>query len=664
MLAAALEQALALDATRTTILTARDAAQLLALPGLDRVLEACLPHAGRPWPAELTPVLERVRRLAAECAAMGSIEGFQQSDRELAALADQLQAIEWSESAEALEGRAPAVPTLSLADVLDEFPVSDSRALRVRLTAPVAAAVRAALDWLATEETPPRPLRLHAEESVLEVLCEQVNYAGLQAADKVLSAVGGNLGPAIVTGAEPYPLAAWKLRVPTFAGRASYLMLIQGDLKLALPWHSVLRICMVPASELQSSIREAGHPVLPPFAPRVRVASEYPVALVAHGLKRAYLIADRLVWRLRAQSSEVERAAPDPVLSHAVETDESEVFWVVEPGRLLERIETPAFDEPRTTESPRKETLPELGPGGVEPLPQAPAVGASGASPPAPFPAGTVAPASYVPPPAECVVPLAPASSVLPPAEPVAPVEPVAPAECVVPLAPASSVLPPAEPVAPVAPASYVPPPAECVVPLAPASSVLPPAEPVAPVEPVAPAECVVPLAPASSVLPPAEPVAFARPGTPAARAEPVRGSESASPVQSPVAAVPERRALVAEDSITARVFLARLLEQQGFSVRAVASAAELFEALEGDRWSLLCVDIELPDRAQASVLRGLMEVLRERRSGAALVALVRDATDIAVARAAGIQSTLRKPFDRDSLERLLAGLGLGARRG
>jgi CheY-like chemotaxis protein len=604
MLAAALEQALALDATRTTILTARDAAQLLALPGLDRVLEACLPHAGRPWPAELTPVLERVRRLAAECAAMGSIEGFQQSDRELAALADQLQAIEWSESAEALEGRAPAVPTLSLADVLDEFPVSDSRALRVRLTAPVAAAVRAALDWLATEETPPRPLRLHAEESVLEVLCEQVNYAGLQAADKVLSAVGGNLGPAIVTGAEPYPLAAWKLRVPTFAGRASYLMLIQGDLKLALPWHSVLRICMVPASELQSSIREAGHPVLPPFAPRVRVASEYPVALVAHGLKRAYLIADRLVWRLRAQSSEVERAAPDPVLSHAVETDESEVFWVVEPGRLLERIETPAFDEPRTTESPRKETLPELGPGGVEPLPQAPAVGASGASPPAPFPAGTVAPASYVPPPAECVVPLAPASSVLPPAEPVAPVEPVAPAECVV------------------------------------------------------------PLAPASSVLPPAEPVAFARPGTPAARAEPVRGSESASPVQSPVAAVPERRALVAEDSITARVFLARLLEQQGFSVRAVASAAELFEALEGDRWSLLCVDIELPDRAQASVLRGLMEVLRERRSGAALVALVRDATDIAVARAAGIQSTLRKPFDRDSLERLLAGLGLGARRG
>jgi len=604
MLAAALEQALALDATRTTILTARDAAQLLALPGLDRVLEACLPHAGRPWPAELTPVLERVRRLAAECAAMGSIEGFQQSDRELAALADQLQAIEWSESAEALEGRAPAVPTLSLADVLDEFPVSDSRALRVRLTAPVAAAVRAALDWLATEETPPRPLRLHAEESVLEVLCEQVNYAGLQAADKVLSAVGGNLGPAIVTGAEPYPLAAWKLRVPTFAGRASYLMLIQGDLKLALPWHSVLRICMVPASELQSSIREAGHPVLPPFAPRVRVASEYPVALVAHGLKRAYLIADRLVWRLRAQSSEVERAAPDPVLSHAVETDESEVFWVVEPGRLLERIETPAFDEPRTTESPRKETLPELGPGGVEPLPQAPAVGASGASPPAPFPAGTVAPASYVPPPAECVVPLAPASSVLPPAEPVAPVEPVAPAECVV------------------------------------------------------------PLAPASSVLPPAEPVAFARPGTPAARAEPVRGSESASPVQSPVAAVPERRALVAEDSITARVFLARLLEQQGFSVRAVASAAELFEALEGDRWSLLCVDIELPDRAQASVLRGLMEVLRERRSGAALVALVRDATDIAVARAAGIQSTRRKPFDRDSLERLLAGLGLGARRG
>ncbi|MEK7330327.1 MAG: hypothetical protein AAB113_05945, partial [Candidatus Eisenbacteria bacterium] len=48
------------------------------------------------------------------------------------------------------------------------------------------------------------------------------------------------------------------------------------------------------------------------------------------------------------------------------------------------------------------------------------------------------------------------------------------------------------------------------------------------------------------------------------------------------------------------------------------------------------------------------------RRAGATrspLVALVRDAADETVARAAGVTATLRKPYEREALERVLARL-------
>src|SRR5206468_4960561 len=45
---------------------ARDAAQLLSLEGLDRVLAACEPYVGRPFPAEIAPLADRLARLAAQ----------------------------------------------------------------------------------------------------------------------------------------------------------------------------------------------------------------------------------------------------------------------------------------------------------------------------------------------------------------------------------------------------------------------------------------------------------------------------------------------------------------------------------------------------------------------------------------------------------------------
>jgi CheY-like chemotaxis protein len=119
-------------------------------------------------------------------------------------------------------------------------------------------------------------------------------------------------------------------------------------------------------------------------------------------------------------------------------------------------------------------------------------------------------------------------------------------------------------------------------------------------------------------------------------------------------------RALVAEDSITARIFLTRLLEREGFAVRAVSSAPELFDELVDESWSLICVDVDLPDGADKAVLGAVIERLKGRRSSTPAVALVRDAYDIAFARAVGATRTLSKPFDPAALQELLALLGFG----
>ncbi|MBI5710937.1 MAG: response regulator, partial [Candidatus Eisenbacteria bacterium] len=80
---------------------------------------------------------------------------------------------------------------------------------------------------------------------------------------------------------------------------------------------------------------------------------------------------------------------------------------------------------------------------------------------------------------------------------------------------------------------------------------------------------------------------------------------------------------------------------------------------LDRRRWSLVCVDVELPDASGSEFLR---ELVARHGIQTPLVALVRDADDMAVAREAGISRTLRKPFDREALEALLVRLGLAGR--
>jgi CheY-like chemotaxis protein len=400
------------------------------------------------------------------------------------------------------------------------------------------------MDWLSEDAAPPQALRITGEESALEIVWTHVNTGGLYPAAKVLAAAGGSIGPVLTGGDEPRSgrqngQRKWMVRIPTYAGRNSYLLLMQGNLRLALPWHAALRLYMIPASKLESSLRALDLPLLDPLAPSARLAGDSPVVLVAHGLKRAYLSADRLVWRLQAEPCDTVQDPPAPVLSRAVRTEEGEIYWVAEPERLLAGVE---FIVPVGFESQPK---PKPKPKPAEPEP--PILGRENVQP---LRAAAAAPA---------VLPL------------------VAPAT--------RPALHSQTTEAPVPPAA----------------------------EPSAPA--------------------------------------AAAPVP--------RRALVIDDSIAARIFLARLLEQMGFAVLAVADATELFRVLDASDWSLICVDVELPEARGVELLKAVAGSARVHAAGTPVVALVRDDADVNAANAAGITRSLRKPFERRAVEGLLEKLGL-----
>jgi CheY-like chemotaxis protein len=579
---------------------ARDAAQVLGLAGLDRAIRACSEHAGRTRPADVVALIDRLRRLTEESDASGDLSVFERLDAELVALAEELAAYEWDVPAGPDDDETAAVPTMTVAQVLEDVTLvgDDSRrmASRLRLTATVAATLRASLDWLMPTAIDARSVRIHGEPSLVELRLDAVNPSGLGPAHRVLSAVGGNLGPAI----EPEgPEGGWIIRVPSFAARPTYLMVMQGGIRLALPWHSVLRLRMAGAADARGDMRGLDYPTLEFFATPASPASEYPLVLVGHGLKRAWLVADRLIWRLMADPCESPALPPAPGLAETVRTDEDEVYWRAEPGRLLRRVDVPAAPPRRgVTQDPPAETPPpsSLGEDHVQPA-HTPSSAEEPVVEARPVPQATPAEGGAA---LESPTPTVAMSPTLTVAESPSPTTSESPTSAVA----VSPTLTAAE---------------------SPASTVAPP--------PSLSPTVASPLSPAAA------------PATPS----------SSRPTSSPASRVERRpRALVAEDSLTARIFLSRLLDQQGFVTESVPSAAQLLERLVEGPWSVVMVDVDLPDDRGAAWL----EHVRQVASGSAVVALVRDAAEGDSARQAGVSETLEKPFDRTSLVALLARLG------
>ncbi len=501
---------------------------------------------------------------------------------------------------------ANAPESVGALEMLAGLPVADgdlAGLAEVRLTPAVAAALRAALDWLGGEAGFARPLRARADDAALELVLEHLDGRALRPAGTTLAAVGGSVGRVEST----RPDAPWMVRVPWQAAREQYLMVVEGDLPVALPWSAVIHIVMAGAEELAAGLSAPRAPALGSAAgeaPGEAATGELPVVLLGHGIKRGYYVADRLVWRLPAVPVETVDPPPLAGLTHAVQTEEGDCYWVADPAWLLASVADPALDVP---------------------------------PPPAPSPASVLVEADVDP----IALALADVEPLHDPAPPRVSAPVAAPARPTAPEPPAVSPAP--EPVAP-----PTAPPAE------------PPAASPAPkrVAPPPPPAAAPPAAPAAARVEPPPPPPPAQPAAPPAPAR-VAPAPASVPVPS---AAGFRAALIAEDSLTASIFLARLLEQQGFLVRTVDRADALAAELARGDWALVCVDVELPDGRGREHLRAAREA-HERAQAArptpgALVALVRDAEDVAEAKAAGISRTLRKPFDRGALEQLLARVG------
>jgi len=619
MLRESLRAGLAAGADHEAWAMARSAAQIIGLKGLEAALEALEPHRGHAWSGAARELVEFVERLASE----QDLSAFRVAGPDLMARAEALR--EWRAAAApvaeaALEAEIePPAGTLTVAEALADLPLSgdsgSERASRARLLPQVATSLRAALEWLAGELDPPRAFRLRAEDSVLEVVCEGVQPEGIAAAHDVLAAAGGSLSPLGEISARAVA-GVWIVRAPAWSPRPVHLMLQQGELRLAVPWHAVLRLSLVPTIEIEMRGGTLATPVLAPLVPLAEGIGERPVVAIAHGIKRALLVADQLVWRLGAEACEPPGPPPAPGLSRTVCSDDGEAFWVAEPAMLLAEVPLPSLPSPGSGRKRAPEAEPQA------------ATAAPEAKPPVAMP--------------EIEVPVgAPVIEV-----PVAMPEieaPVAPPEIEAPVELSADDVEPIELTA-----------AEV--------------EPLAVAEAREPAEVLAAAAPVAAVTElaavPAPPVAAPEPETPIlpdwlerfgttggpARSAPTAGSSSLPRPGAPLV-------LIAEDSIAARHFLARLFERRGFAVRAVESAAALRAALPERHWNLVCADVELPDGRGPALLGELRAELE--RLDVPLVALVRDDEDAGIAADSGVRRWLRKPFDSEELDHLLSRLGM-----
>jgi hypothetical protein len=203
-------------------------------------------------PREAGPLRSTARstgssRLADEAEARGDVRAFARADRELATLAASPELAEAvAEAANA--SMASPEPTTSAAEadasggaedvrslnvLLAEFLFDDPAAVaKAMVTLPVAAGLRAALDWIAADAGG----RLHVEVQ------DAAPHAG--GARRARGRAGGRgRGAGIDRRCAP-ARARWPLVAARAAarGQAGVLLARQGELSLALPWHAVARL--------------------------------------------------------------------------------------------------------------------------------------------------------------------------------------------------------------------------------------------------------------------------------------------------------------------------------------------------------------------------------------------------------------------------------------
>ena len=225
----------------------------------------------------------------------------------------------------------PGVPA---AEALEGLPVASPRRLDgARVTATTATTLRAALDLLLGDTVPRRPLEVRWDEGALEIRCPVLQAEAVTLAGGLMETIEGSLGAPAEGERE------WVLRAPVHAPQPMYLMLQQGTLALAVPWHSVLRVRMLKREDVGELARREGSAVLPPLVSVPGKAEPRPAVLLGLGLKRAYLLADRLIWRMPAEWTEPEDQERPVTSGRAVRSLEGEIYWAVDPAELMSQVE-------------------------------------------------------------------------------------------------------------------------------------------------------------------------------------------------------------------------------------------------------------------------------------------------------------------------------------
>jgi CheY-like chemotaxis protein len=136
-----------------------------------------------------------------------------------------------------------------------------------------------------------------------------------------------------------------------------------------------------------------------------------------------------------------------------------------------------------------------------------------------------------------------------------------------------------------------------------------------------------------------------------------VLDASAAQPLRAAPVARAERRALIVDDSLVARMALARVLELDGWVVEGAETASQMWDLLLEAEWTVVFVDVSLPDASGRAHLRSLVarQLVTARRFE--LVALTRDGAERRLADDAGITRTLQKPFAAGAIELLLRDL-------
>ena len=671
-LVATLRPALIQGAPDRAIDIARDVAQVMGLDGLDAVLAELAGMREAARPSDIEHVAARLARLADQAENELTTAAFVAADSELTALAHVLRTTEWSGAGDA------AVVVYAAPEVLTDLPIDPNPDLhRARLSAPVAASLRAALEWIGADEALLVQSAVH--DSALTLTCPASHPGGIGPAGAVLAAVEGSLGRE--------EDGRWTLRVPLHVERPSFLLLRIGHIPVALPWHSVARLRMLSQGEWA----QLDEPVLEPLTTLQPGDEEKPGALVALGLAHAWLVADRVVWRIATMPEEVHEHGPFAASTRVVSVENGERYWVLETPWLLRAVPPapvpPPAPRPRHGHAPPAPAAaePSLSPPAVPDLGSVIAVAHEGQVEEVPSAEPSAEVREHVPasPSGRFVSPLADAAeraieklraerlaAGAPPSRETPRPEASAPPPSREPSRPATHAPPPSRemPRTEARPATSsremplprgsapppsrelprpqgsAPPPSHSHLTVLKQSDVAPlggaPAQAGSAASAPAPAPATAPApakAPPSPAWPPPAPLSSIR--------------ASATPESS---ALPARRALVADDSLVARIFLARLLERRGYVVDLVGDGESMWRLLSHGPWSLVCADVTMPDTHGRAHIERLLDFRANCREPFRLIVLTRDVLEEEEAELAGAVLHLRKPFDPTALDQLL----------